>query len=377
MATIRPQQIGAVNYGDSNALLQAGQRLLNSGLGNIGDVVNTLRQNVVDRNTAAAVGAITGAQNLQDLAARQNQVQSILSGANGDIDTAAVQRAQLAMPDTLITRQGNQNRLTQFDQEQHDTPLINQALSLYANGDAAGAARVLQGVQGDASRAITFGANRADQAKQDARADASLAIQRQGLALRQKAAQQRATQQTAGAKQVQSMLKAVLGNNATASQEDTQAAVKFQNQQLSDAEKSNPLNNPKANVSGTVSSINDANNNWWWFNSDRGTALQKLATDLPGYTNLTDSQKVNLLNGMNTAFDSADGSKDKAAQDWAKNAIDSLQKNQASQLRNTQTQIQQKRDSNNQRAQLLLGLMQGNGLMNPLATQLLNIDDED
>lgn len=377
MATIRPQQIGAVNYGDSNALLQAGQRLLASGLGNIGDVVNTLRQNVVDRNTAAAVGAITGAQNLQDLAARQNQVQNILSNANGDIDTAAVQRAQLAMPDTLMTRQSNQNRLTQFDQEQHDTPLINQALTLYANGDAAGAAKVLQGVQGDASRAITFGANRADQARQDARADASLAIQRQGLALRQAAATTRAAQQTAGAKQVQSLLKAVLGNNATASQEDTQAAVKFQNQQLSDAEKSNPLNNPKANVSGTVSNINDANNNWWWFNSDRGTALQKLATDLPGYANLTDSQKVNLLNGMNSAFDSADGSKDKAAQDWAKDAIDSLQKNQASQLRNTQTQIRQKRDSNNQRAQLLLGLLQGNGSMNPLATQLLNIDDED
>lgn len=376
MATIRPQQLAPVNLGDSNQLMLAAQRLIQQGLGDITNTVGQARQNVVDRNTANAVNLLTGAQNISDLNQRRSQVADILRAAGGDINNEAVQRAQLTMPDTLLNRANTQNRLTAFDQQQHDQPLLNQAMSLYAAGDTQGANRVLAGVQGDASSALKFGVDRADTAFAQNIQNQQLGIQQAGLALRRQVANQRATAAKAGNTQVNNLLKTILGNNTTATQEDTQAAVKFENQQLADAEKNNPLNNPKSNLTAAVGALNDQS---WFVN--RGDSLQNLASKLPGYDKLTDSQKVNLLNGMNTAFEQNNGwtsstNPDKAAQDWAKDAIDALGKTRSSQLTNQQLQIQQKRTSNNEKAALLLRLLQSNGQLDPLALQNLNIDEE-
>lgn len=192
MATIRAQQLAPVNFGDSNQLLRAAQQLIQQGAGGLVDTFGQLRQNVVDRNTANAVNLLTGAQTTDELAQRQGQVAQILQAANGDINNEAVQRAQLTMPDTLIGRQLNNNRITEFNQQQHDQPLLNQAMSLFAAGDANGARQVLAGVQGDASRALTFGAGREDAAAQRSLQERQLGIQAAGLALRRQAAAQRA-----------------------------------------------------------------------------------------------------------------------------------------------------------------------------------------
>lgn len=380
MATIRTQQLAPVNFGDSNQLLQAAQRMIMQGAGGITDTFGQYRQNVVDRNTAAAVNALTGAQNLQDLATRQEQARNIVSAANGDINNEAVQRAQLTMPDTLLNRQNSQNRLTEFDQQQHDTPLLNQAMALYAAGDQAGAANILSGVQGDATKALTFGANRSDQAFNQNIQNQQLGIQQAGLALRRQAAQQRAEAVANSAKgnsQLQGLLKQMLGNNAEAMQDSTAAAVKERNSQLTDAEKNNPLNNPKSNLQAAVGNINDQS---WFVN--RGNRLNGLIDQLDPKGNLTDAQRVNLLNGMNTVFEQNNGwtsstNPDKAALDWGKEAIDSLQNARKGRLENTQTQINQKRATQNARLQVLLSALQGNGSLNPMALQLLNNDDEE
>lgn len=380
MATIRPQQLAPVNYGDSNQLLQNAQRLLQQGVGGITDTFNQFRQNVVDRNTAQAVNALTGAQDLKDLAARQQQAQSIVAAANGDINNEAVQRAQLTMPDTLLSRQNAQNKLTEFSQQQHDTPLLNQAMALYAAGDQKGAANLLSGVQGDATKALTFGANRADQAFSQNIQRQQLGIQQAGLALRKQAAQDRASAVAASAKgnqQLQGILRNYLTNNANAEQASTTAAVKERNAQLTDAEKNNPLNNPKSNLQGAVGTLND--NSWF---TNRGNRLNGIIDQLDPNGQLTDSQRVNLLNGMNTAFEQNNGwfssnNPDKAALDWGKDAIDKLQASRKGRLENTQAQINQKRATENAKLQVLLSSLQGNGSLNPMALQLLNNDDED
>ena len=377
MATIRPQQLAPVNYGDSNQLLQAAQRLMQQGVGGITDTFNQYRQNVVDRNTNAALTALSGAQSLGDLAGAQQQAQNIVRAANGDVDSAAVLRLQQALPDTLLNRANSQNRLTEFDQQQHDTPLLNQAMALYAAGDTAGASNLLSQVQGDASKALAFGANRADQRFSQGIQQQQLGIQRAGLAMRQQAAAQRAAQQTAGARQLQNLYKAITGNNAEASDADTTAAVKYENERQRAIEKDNPLNNSKSNVDSAVGAINDQS---WFVN--RGNRLNALANQLDPDGKLTDSQKVNLLQGMNSVFEQnngwfSGGNPDKAALDWGKDAIDRLEKAQSNQLKNTKAQIENKRSVQNQRQLLLLQGLLGNGLSGPLTQQLLNIDDED
>lgn len=380
MATIRAQQLAPVNFGDSNQLLQAAQRLILQGAGGVADTFGQFRQNVVDRNTAAAVNALTGAKDLNDLAQRQQQVQGILASANGDINNEAVQRAQLTMPDTLLSRQNSQNKLTEFTQQQHDTPLLNEAMARYAAGDQAGAASILAGVQGDASKALTFGANRADNAFNQGIQKQQLGIQQAGLALRQQAAKLRAEAVANGAKgnsQLQGILKQFLANNANAEQASTTAAVKERNAQLADAEKNNPLNNPKSNLQAAVGNINDQS---WFVN--RGNRLNGLIDQLDPKGNLTDAQRVNLLEGMNNVFEqnnkwTSSANPDKAALDWGKQAIDSLQNARKSRLENSQAEINQKRATENAKLQVLLSALQGNGSLNPMALQLLNNDDED
>lgn len=377
MATIRPQQLAPVNFGDSNQLLRAAQQMILQGAGGVTDAFTGLRNAVVDRNTANVVNTLTGATDLNDLARRQQTANALLQAAGGDINNEAVQRAQLTMPDTLINRQRGQNALTEFTQQQHDQPLINQAMSLYAAGDAAGANNLLSQVQGDASKAVAFGANRADEQFNRGIQQKQLGIQQAGLALRQQAARDRAAAVTNGNKQMQNLLKTITGINATAEQDSVAAAVEERNKRAAEAEKSNPLNNPKANPDATVARINKETKPWYWFNPERGTKLQKLVGQLDPEGTLTPAQQVNLLEGMNQAFESADGSPDKAALDWGKQAIDQLQKAQQSQLQNTQARISNKRATQLARQQVLLSALGGNGSVNPLALQLLNLDDEE
>ena len=247
---IRTQQLAPVNYGDSNQLLRAAQQMILQGAGGLTDAFTGYRNAVVDRNTANVVNTLTGAEDLTDLAQRQQVAQSLLQAAGGDINNEAVQRAQLTMPDTLINRQRGQNALTEFAQQQHDTPLINQAMALYAQGDSKGANSLLSQVQGDASKAVVFGAGRDDERFNRGLQQQQLGIQQASLALRQQAAKQRAAAMAAGANsnsQLQQILKDWLTNNANALQESTTAAVEERNTQLADAEKSSPLNNPNNN----------------------------------------------------------------------------------------------------------------------------------
>ena len=388
MATIRAQQLAPVNFGDSNQLLRAAQQLIQQGAGGLVDTFGQLRQNVVDRNTANAVNLLTGAQSTDELAQRQGQVAQILQAANGDIDNAAVQRAQLTMPDTLIGRQLNNNRLTEFNQQQHDQPLLNQAMALYAAGDQKGAQNILAGVQGDASRALTFGANRADQAFSQNVQNQQLGIQAASLALRRQAAAQRAGQASNMSKQLQSMLKTLTGANADAVNASGEAATKEQNARLTAAEKENPLNSPGTDSAATAAQITKDGRSWLTaplpnsWRSDRGGRLNQLIDRLDPDGTLTDKQRTNMLKGMNTAFENTDltGDPDKAALDWGKDALDKLGKVQTSRLENTQTRINQERATRIAQMQVLLqGMLGGNGQLDPMALQLLNqnYDDEE
>lgn len=376
---IRTQQLAPVNYGDSNQLLRAAQQMILQGAGGLTDAFTGYRNAVVDRNTANVVNTLTGAKDLADLAQRQQVAQSLLQAAGGDINNEAVQRAQLTMPDTLINRQRGQNALTEFAQQQHDTPLINQAMALYAQGDSKGANSLLSQVQGDASKAVAFGAGRDDERFNRGIQQQQLGIQQAGLALRQQVARERAAAAAAGAKsnsQLQQILKSWLTNNANAIQESTTAAVKERNSQLTDLEKNNPLNNPKSNLQAAVGDINSQS----WF-TNRGDHLSGLIDKLDPDRTLTDAQRVNLLNGMNIAFEQNNGwlssnNPDKAALDWGKQAIDTLQNARKGRLENKQAEINQKRATQNAKLQVLLSALGSNGSLNPLALQILNDDEE-
>lgn len=385
MATIRPQQLAPVNYGDSNALLQAAQQMISRGVGNVTGAFDQYRQNVVDRNTANAVNLLTGAQNTNDLQARQGAVASIVQNANGDIDNTAVQRAQQTIPDVLLQRQGTQNQLAQFTQQQHDQPLLNQAMALFQSGDTTGAQQVLSGVQGDASRAIAFGAGRQDAAANQALQRQQLGIQQAGLALRQQNARQRALQATKTATQLQNYIKQLTGANADAVTESGAAATKVQNQRLADAEKDNPLNSPGTDSTATAAKITADNRSWitapfpnsW--RSDRGGRLNSMIDQLDPNKTLTDKQRTNLLTGMNNIYEASNltDDPDKAALDWGKDALDRLNKTQSKQLENTQAQINQKRATRiNQMQVLLSSMLGGNGQLDPMALQLLNQNDD-
>lgn len=384
---IRAQQLAPVNYGDSNQLLQAAQRLILQGAGGITDAFGQYRQNVVDRNTANAVNLLTGAQNTDDLNQRQGQVAGILAAANGDINNEAVQRAQLTMPDTLLGRALNNNRLTEFNQQQHDQPLLNQAMSLYAAGDKTGAQKILSSVQGDASKALSFGASREDAAAQRALQERQLGIQAAGLALRKQAAEARAAAAGNNTKQLQGMLNKILGITGDANIASTEAAVKEQNSRLKDAETNNPLLAPGNDSSAEAAKITNDNrsiltsvlpNNW---RSDRGGRLLGLIDQLDPDKTLTEKERTNMLKGMNTAFENTNfnGDPDKAALDWGKKALDDLGKVRTQRLQNTQSQIDQKKATRLAQMQVLLQSMlaNGNGQLDPMALQLLNQDYEE
>lgn len=358
MAIIRPQQMGQANFSDANRLRLAAQEQLGSGLNALQNALGQYRQNVVDQNTAQIVNAITGATSLSDLANRQQGIQSLLAQAGGDVNSDAIQKAQLAMPDTLQGRAINQTKLDAFNQQQHDQPILNQAMAAYASGDSKAASALLGSIQGDASSVIKFGTDRQDEAYRRQIQQEQLGIQRAGLSLRQQTAQARAAQSASGNKALQKALSEMLKIDNAASQADTQAAVKNQNDRLTQSINDSAINNGKNDATATAKAISDAAYLTFWPNAwqaDRGKALLGSIDKLDPNRELSDKQRSNLLNIMNNAFETdSSGNPDKAASDAAKAAIDSLRSSEAQRLSNTRTQIQQKRATDLQRQRVLL-----------------------
>lgn len=381
MARILPQQIRQADYGDANRLLAAGQQQVQQGLGGLQGALSGYRDAVVGNNTAGVLNLLTGAQNVNDYQQRQQQAQQLIAAAGGDIDTAAVQKAQLTMPDTLLARQGVQNQLKDYDTQQHDTPLLNQIMQMQLSGDTAGAANLLSQVQGNAAPAIKFGADRQDQRFTQGIQQQQLGIQQAGLALRKQAAADRANAIASGAKQSNALLKALTTENANATNADTSAAVKFRNDNLKAQEQANPLNNPKNDLDTAANQINSDTNLIWPLNRDRGTKLQSFVNKLDPDNKLTANQRVNLLQVMNNAFESADGfftsgdKPDAAALKAGTSAIKDLQSTQTNQLKNTRDQIQSKKLTNLQKAQIL-AQFGGGGLSNDAILRLYQNDEE-
>lgn len=384
MATIRPMQVAPVNYDGSNRLLQLAQAQVGQGVGGLQDALTGYRNAVVDRNTANVVNLLSGATDQADFQQRQQTAQSLLQQAGGDIDNSAVQRIATAMPDTLLSRQTNQLKLTDAENQAHDAPLINAAMNAYAQGDTKTAYTLISQVRGDASSAIQFGARRGDEMYSRGIQQQQLALQRASLAQRQAQAQARASQATAGQKELQKYLKQITDINATAETADAAAATKDRNDQLTQRISENSLNNPKNNPDNVASKItNDAYSAYLpnFMQSDRGARLQEFANQLDPNNTLTDKQKSNLLNVMNDAFESNNGwfsgdQPDKAALAAGKAALDRLKSDQTTRLRNTSAQIQQKRQIQLARQQLLLQTLLQNGGNPATLLSQLPLDEE-
>ncbi len=375
MATIRPVQIGAVNNAGSNDLLSRAQQMILGGLGGLNSTLGDYRNSIVNNNTAGALSLLTGATDTADLAKRQQAVGQLIQQAGGDIDLNAIAKTQATLPDTLMNRQRNQLAIAADQTKAHDQPLLNQAMALYAQGNAAGAQSILQGVQGDASEALKFGADNQYR-------NATLGLQRERLNLARASAAQRANQASSQAKGLMSLYKGILGVNAGAENAETKAATEFQVEQQKDNETNNPLNNPKNNVSGTVQQINSDNNKWYLPDSNRGDKLKSLAKQLDPDGKLNDKQTNNLLQLMNESYGAADSffggsNPEAAALARGKEAIDALQQAQQGRLQSTKNGIDAKKTTDMQRQQLLLQLLMRSGVPMNLPNQFQPTDDED
>lgn len=384
MATIRPMQIAPVNYDSSNRLLQLAQAQIGQGVTGLQDTLTGYRNAVVDRNTANVVNLLSGASDQADFQQRQQAAQSLLQQAGGDIDNNAVNRIATTMPDTLLSRQTNQLKLSDAENQAHDAPLVNAAMNAYAQGDTKAANALIGQIRGDASTAIQFGARRGDEMFNRGIQQQQLSLQRASIAQRQAAASARASQATAGQKALQKYLKEISGINANAETADTAAATKDRNDQLTQRISENSLNNPKNNPDNTASQITNTAYSPFLPNfvqADRGAKLQDFAKQLDPNNTLTDKQKSNLLNVMNDAFESNNGwftgdQPDKAALAAGKAALDGLKSDQSTRLQNTSAQIQQKRNVQLARQQLLLqSLLQNGGNPATLLSQL-PLDEE-
>lgn len=351
MAQIRMPEINPVNFDAANRLRMAGQNMLLQGFGGVQQGLTDYRNAVVDRNTANAVNLLTGAKDMNDLAARQSQVQNILQQAGGDINAQDVQKAQLTMPDTLMSRQNTQNQLKQYDISQHDAPINNAIMARAAAGDFAGASELAKTLQGDASKSLSFLTGRQDAAAAERDRQAQLAISRAGLADRRAAA----ARSQANSIKLASLYKQLLQPGTDASIKNTAIAADQQADEATAAEKSNLLNNPKNDPGATVSKLNADSTPWYapiantlaytsplnlgialktgqspaWVKGDLGDRIRKQAEGLKGFNNLTNEQQNNLIAGMGQAYQNADtffgaSNPEVAAGDWANQAMTSL-----------------------------------------------------
>lgn len=286
MAQIRLQQIAAPNFATSNQLMLAANQQIGNAVQGLQSTLGQYRDDVVNRNTAQAVGLLTGAQDANDLAQRQQQVAQMVQ--QGDIDPTRVAQVAATMPDTLLGRQTNQTKLTQLQTAQHDAPLMGQYMQAIMSGDQNTAKGLLSQFQGDASSALGFAADW--QNKQ-----AQLGIQRSELAQRQ--AQFNASQAAAKARagQGNALLKALPGllNTGNVVQGKSDARDLAANTQ--DAQQRvamDPLNNPKLNVGNWASANNNA-----WFGNDTSNYIYNALKDQPAFKALNPQQQISVLDG--------------------------------------------------------------------------------
>lgn len=349
---IRLQQIAAPNFAGSNQLLLAANQQLGGALQGLQDTLGQYRDEVVRRNTAQAVGLLTGATDANDLAQRQQQVAQLVR--QGDIDPTRVSEVAATMPDTLLGRQTNQMKLNQLQTAQHDAPLMGAYMQAVMSGDQNAAKGILSQFQGDASDALKFASDWDIKNQQ-------LNLQRSELAQRQ--AQFAATQAAAKAKAAQSsaLLRALPGllntgnviqgkyeaRNLQAKAEDAQQRVAM-----------DPVNNPKLNVTGWA----DVNNDAWFGDGDSNRIFNALKGQ-PAFKALNPQQQMNILDGAlaneRSRDDKGNVSTVKAATKYLTDAtkrLDTLKitSRQAEDAKDQQSVMQEQRDRLNK---LLLPLL--------------------
>lgn len=286
MAQIRLQQIAAPNFAASNQLMLAANQQLGNAAQGLQNTLGQYRNDVSNRNTAQAVGLLTGATDSNDLAQRQQQAAQLMQ--QGDIDPTRVSQVAASMPDTLLGRQTNQAKLNQLQTTQHDAPLLGQYMQAVLSGDPDTAKGVLSQFKGDASNALGFAANWQNM-------QAQLGLKQSELAQRQ--AQFNAAQAAASAKanQGNALLKALPGllNTGGAIQgkgeaRDLAAGAQDAQQRVA----MDPINNPKLDVNGWA----DANNKAWFGNATSNYIYNALK-DQPAFKSLNPQQQIGVLNG--------------------------------------------------------------------------------
>ena len=353
---IRLQPITAPNFSDSNQLLLAANQQIGGALQGLQNTLGQYRDEVVKRNTAQAVGLLTGATDANDLAQRQQQVAQLVR--QGDIDPTRVADVAATMPDTLLGRQTNQMKLNQLQTAQHDAPLMGAYMQAIMSGDQGAAKGLLSQFQGDASDALKFASDWDIKNQQ-------LNLQRSELAQRQ--AQFAATQAAAKAKAAQSssLLKALPGlfNTGNVIQgkseaRDLQANAEDAQQRVS----MDPINNPKLNVSGWA----DANSDVWfrgWGRQSDSDRIFNALKDQPAFKALNPQQQINILDGAlaneNSREDKGNVSTVNAATKYLTDATKRLNtlkitSREAEDAKDRQSVIQQEKDRLNK---LLLPLL--------------------
>lgn len=283
---IRLQQIAAPNFAGSNQLLLAANQQIGNALQGLQGTLGQYRDEVVRRNTAQAVGLLTGATDANDLAQRQQQVAQLVQ--QGDIDPTRVSEVAATMPDTLLGRQTNQLKLNQIQTAQHDAPLMGAYMQAVMSGDQNAAKGILSQFQGDASDALKFASDWDIKNQQ-------LGIQRSELAQRQAqfAASQAAAKARAG--QNNALLKALPGLLNTGNVLEGKSQARDLQANAQDAQQRlamDPINNPKLDVKGWA----DANNNAW-FGNDTSNYIYNALKDQPAFKALNPQQQINVLNG--------------------------------------------------------------------------------
>lgn len=267
---IRLQQIAAPNFAGSNQLLLAANQQIGDALQGLQGTLGQYRDEVVKRNTAQAVGLLTGATDANDLAQRQQQVAQLVQ--QGDIDPTRVSEVAATMPDTLLGRQTNQMKLNQLQTAQHDAPLLGQYMQAVMSGDQNTAKGLLSQFQGDASSALNFAA---DWQNKQAQLNASLA------AARAKSSQNNA------------LLKALPGllntDNVLQGKSDARDAT-ARTSRAQDQLTMNPVNNPKLDPKKWIS-----DNSSFWGGSPQ--YVYNALSKQPGWGDLNQQQQLNLLQG--------------------------------------------------------------------------------
>lgn len=283
---IRLQQIAAPNFAGSNQLLLAANQQIGNALQGLQSTLGQYRDDVVRRNTAQAVGLLTGATDANDLAQRQQQVAQLVQ--QGDIDPTRVSEVAATMPDTLLGRQANQLKVNQAQTAQHDAPLMGAYMQAVMSGDQNTAKGILSQFQGDASDALKFASDWDIKNQQ-------LNLQRSELAQRQ--AQFAATQAAAKARAGQSnaLLKALPGLLNTGNVLEGKSQARDLQANTQDAQQRlamDPINNPKLDVKGWA----DANNNAW-FGNDTSNYIYNALKDQPAFKALNPQQQISVLDG--------------------------------------------------------------------------------